>query len=582
MKMHFKKHTLRRILSYTAKYRAYLIFSCISALCTVLFTLLAPVLIGRAVDCILGVDNVNYTGVFYYLALLLCTVLLASASQWVLGVYTRKISSLAARDIRISAFIAINHAPLKTIDGGAHGDVISRMVNDADNVAEGLLQGITQLLPGVATIVGTLIVMAILDPIIAVLVICITPLSIAFARFITKHTSKFFKEQSAAQGRMSGFVNEMVGGQSVIKSLGAEECCYAEFDAITDQMYETGFKSVFYSSVSNPGARFVNAIVSVSVGVIGAISVVRGSMTVGQLSSFLSYANQYTKPFNDVTGVLTQLQSAQASAERLFAVIDTPCETPDANNALAPTSCEGKVDVRDVSFSYNPQTPLIEHFNLAVAPGKRIAIVGKTGCGKTTLINLLMRFYEVNAGEISVDGTPIIAMRRGALRGLYGMVLQETWLKNASVRDNIAYGKPDASLEEIIASAKQTHAHSFIKRLPNGYDTVIAPNGGNLSAGQKQLLCITRIMLCQPDMLILDEATSSIDTRTEMLVQKSFKKLMQGRTSFVVAHRLSTVQTADSILMMDAGHILEQGTHEELLAQNGAYAALYNSQFAVE
>ena len=574
--------TLRRILGYVRPYRASLAAACVGALASVLFTLLAPVFTGRAIDCIVGPGAVDFPGVLRCLCLIAVSVLLAAVSQWVMNVSTRKISSRASNDMRSEAFRVLNRTPLKFIDGHAHGDLISRMVNDAELVAEGLLQGLVQLLPGVATILGTLCVMAALSPVIALVVVLVTPVSIVFAGFVAKRTAGFFKAQSAAQGRLSGFVNEMVSGQSVVKAFDYTDRCFADFDAICDELYDTGLKSVFYSSVTNPGTRFVNAIVYAAVGVIGAISAIGGAITVGQLSCFLTYANQYTKPFNEVTGVLTQLQTALASAARLFAVIDAETERPDAPAALAPGHCAGRVTVEHVDFSYVPAVPLIEDFNLDVQPGQRIAIVGPTGCGKTTLINLLMRFYEVNAGEIAVDGNPLPTLRRDALRGMYGMVLQETWLKCATVRENIAYGRPDATDEELEAAAKAAYAHGFIKRLPDGYDTVIAPGGGNLSAGQKQLLCIARIMLCQPQMLILDEATSSIDTRTEMLVQRAFERLMQGRTSFVVAHRLSTIQSADRILVMNAGHIIEQGTHEELLAKHGFYARLYQSQFAVE
>ncbi|HIW53623.1 MAG TPA: ABC transporter ATP-binding protein/permease [Candidatus Ruthenibacterium merdigallinarum] len=574
------KETIRRVMGYLAPYRGQLALGSACALCYVLFTLLGPVFIGRAVDCVLGPGEVDYRGVAFWLALLAASVLLASAFQWVTNVATRKISAWAANDMRREAFARINRVPLRYIDGHAHGDIVSRMVNDAEFVSEGILQALTQLLPGVATILGTLVIMAALNFAIAMVVVVVTPASIWFAGFVAKRTSHFFKAQSDAQGQLSGFVNEMVAGQDVVRAFGYEERCFARFDAISDEVYDTGLKSIFYSSITNPGTRFVNAIVYAAVVVFGAIAAVMGAISVGQLSSFLTYANQYTKPFNEVTGVITQLQSAVASAERLFAVIDAEPETPDAPGAKAPAGCEGAVDVEHVHFSYTPKVPLIEDFNLRVRPGQRIAIVGPTGCGKTTLINLLMRFYDVQKGAIRVDGVPVQDMKRSALRGLYGMVLQETWLKNATVRENIAYGRPDAPEEEIVAAARAAYAHSFIKRLPNGYDTVIAPGGGNLSAGQKQLLCIARIMLCQPDMLILDEATSSIDTRTEMLVQRAFEALMAGRTSFVVAHRLSTIQTADQILVMNAGHIVEQGTHEQLLAQGGFYAKLYYSQFA--
>lgn len=574
------KQTLKRIVSFMRPYRAQLVWACVSAALYVLFTLLCPVLIGKAVDAIIGVGNVDFTVVAQYLALIALAALLAAVFQWRMNVSTSKISSATARDMRERAFGAVNRAPLKFIDGHTHGDIISRMVNDADAVSDGILQGLTQLLPGVATILGTLCVMLVLNPIIALVVVCVTPLSIVFASFIARRTTGYFRRQSAAQGALSGYVNEMISGQSVVTAFGYEQRCFAQFDEMNDTLYDAGLKSVFYSSVTNPGTRFINAIVYAAVGVFGAIGAVRGVLTVGELSCFLSYANQYTKPFNEVTGVLTQLQAARASAERLFALMDEPPEPADVENARAPTQCEGGVAIKNVSFSYVSSRPLIEHFNLNVHPGQRVAIVGPTGCGKTTLINLLMRFYDASAGDIAVDGVSIYQMQRGALRGLYGMVLQETWLKAASVRENIAYGKPDATAAEIETAARAAYAHSFIKRLPQGYDTQLTPNGGNLSAGQKQLLCIARIMLRQPDMLILDEATSSIDTRTEELVQRAFEKLMQGRTSFVVAHRLSTIRTADLILVMRDGHIVEQGNHDTLLAQNGFYAELYNSQFA--
>lgn len=575
-----KKQTLARVMRYTRPYRGQLVMGCVTALLSVAFTLLGPVFIGRAVDCVLGPGHIDFRGVAFWLALLAASTLAAGAAQWALGVYTRKVSALAANDMRLAAFENLSRLPLSYIDSHRHGDIISRMTNDTELVAEGLLQGLTQLLPGIATILGTLGIMMVLNPFIALVVVAVTPVSIWFAGFVAKRSAGFFIANSTAQGRLSGFVNEMVGGQDVVRAFGYEAECERQFADITDELYTTGLKSVFYSSITNPGTRFVNAIVYAAVGVFGAISAISGGITVGQLSSFLTYANQYTKPFNEVTGVLTQMQTALASAARLLEVIDETPETPDAPDALAPAACEGRVDVEHVSFSYTPKVPLIRDFTLHVKPGQRVAIVGPTGCGKTTLINLLMRFYDVDQGCIRVDGMPVRSMTRDALRGMYGMVLQDTWLKNTTVRANIAYGRPNASMEEIEAAARAAWAHGFIKRLPQGYDTVIAPGGGNLSAGQKQLLCIARIMLCRPQMLILDEATSNIDTRTEMLVQRAFETLMAGHTSFVVAHRLSTVRTADVILVMDSGHIVEQGTHEELLAKGGAYAKLYESQFA--
>lgn len=574
------KDTILRTLRYTRPYRAQLVIGFASAILYVLFTLLGPVLIGRAIDCAIGPGRVDYAGVLYYLAWIAACALAVAAFQWLMNVCVRRVSACAANDMRQAAFEKLNRVPLSYIDSHPHGDIISRMTNDAEWVSEGLLQGLTQLLPGIATILGTLAVMLLLNPLIALVVVVITPVSIWFASFIARRSAKYFRRQSAAQGRLSAFVNEMVSGQDVVTAFGYERRCYEQFDAVSDELFRSGWKSTFYSSMTNPGTRFVNAAVYAAVAAFGAVAAIAGGITVGQLSSFLSYANQYTKPFNEVSGVLTQMQTAVASAERLFQLMDQPAEAPDAPDALSPAVCCGQVQVQDVSFSYTPGTRLIEHFDLDVCPGQRIAIVGPTGCGKTTVINLLMRFYDVDAGRILVDGNPVLALKRDALRGMYGMVLQDTWLKNATVRENIAYGKPDAADEEIRAAARAAYAHSFIKRLPQGYDTVIAPGGGNLSAGQKQLLCIARIMLCQPEMLILDEATSSIDTRTEMLVQQAFEKLMQGRTSFVVAHRLSTIQTADRILVMDAGRIVEQGTHTQLLEKGGFYAKLYNSQFA--
>ena len=577
-----KRVVLKRVVRYAKPYRGCFAGGCVCAIFYVLFTLLGPVFIGNAVDCILGAGRVDFAGVTRWLLLLCASVLLAALSQWEMNVCTRKLSAAVSNDMRSDAFCAVSRAPLRCIDGHSHGDIISRLVNDADFVSDGLLQGLTQLLPGVATILGTLVVMLVLNPVIALVVVLVTPLSIAFAGFVAKRTTGFFRAQSEAQGRMSGFVNETVSGQDVIRAFGSEEHCFEELDKICDELYETGRKSVFYSSVTNPGTRFVNSIVYAAVGVIGAVSAVSGSITVGQLSCFLTYANQYTKPFNEVTGVLAQIQAAAASAERILQIIDEYPAEEEAPDALQPNTCGGRVSVENVCFSYTPSVRLIENFNLEAKPGQRIAIVGKTGCGKTTLINLLMRFYDADSGTIAVDGTDIRRMKRSALRGMYGMVLQETWLKSASVRDNIAYGRPDASDEEIRSAAKAAHADGFIRRLPQGYDTIITPGGGNLSAGQKQLLCIARILLCRPEMLILDEATSNIDTRTEMLVQKAFETLMQGRTSFVVAHRLSTIESADRIIVMDAGRIAEQGTHEELLAKNGVYANLYRSQLAAE
>ncbi|MEG1568052.1 MAG: ABC transporter ATP-binding protein [Oscillospiraceae bacterium] len=570
---------LLRILSYIKKHSVFLISAVVSAICYVGFTLAQPVLIGKAIDCMLGKGKVNFNGIALCMLILGVCVLAASVFSWTLGVATRKLSAFAAADMRKDAFARINITPLKQIDNNLHGDFMSRMVNDADLVGEGILHFLTQLLPGAATIAGTLIVMFWQNAIIALAVVLITPLSIAFSAYLAKHTSGLFKAQSAAQGKLSGLVNEMINGKEIVEAFNYEDKCFEKFDEISEELFTTGLKSVFYSSMSNPGTRFVNSIVYAAVGVLGAIFAVMGTVTVGQLSVFLTYANQYTKPFNEISGVLTQISSALAGAKRLFEVMDLPREKENCPNALAPLQCEGKVDITHVDFSYTKNRPLIIDFNLSVKPGQRIAIVGPTGCGKTTIINLLMRFYDASRGTIAVDKNDILNINRGSLRNMYGMVLQETWLKNATIADNIAYGKPDASQEEIVCAAKESYAHSFIKRLPSGYNTVIEPGGGNLSAGQKQLLCIARIMLCRPDMLILDEATSSIDTRTEMLVQSAFAKLMQGRTSFVVAHRLSTIRSADCILVMNDGQIIERGTHDELLQKQGFYAKLYNSQY---
>lgn len=577
-----KTSVLKRIFQYMKPYQGSLIVGCCAALLQVAFTLITPVLIGKGIDCLIGPGQVNFSALIPILLQMAVCILLSSLFQWGMNVSIRKISARTAQDMRQQAFNALNRVPLSTIDQTPHGDFVSRLVNDADAVSEGLLQGLTQLLPGTATILGVLIIMFCLNPFIALLVVLVTPLSILFAKFVAKRTHSLFRKQAAAQGELSAFVNEMVGGQNLVKAFGYEESCFEEFDKINETLRHSSLWAVFYSAAANPGTRFVNNIVYACVGVFGGLAAIGGSLSVGTLSAFLTYANQYTKPFNEVTSVLTQLQTAVASAQRLFWAIDLTAEPEDAPDALSPEHCGGMVEIRHVNFSYRKDVPLIQDFNLQVKPGQRVAIVGPTGCGKTTLINLLMRFYDVDSGEILIDGTPIGQLKRSALRSMYGMVLQETWLKNATVRDNIAYGKPNATLEEVIEAAKSAHAHNFIERLPQGYDTIIAPGGGNLSAGQKQLLCIARIMLCHPQMLILDEATSNIDTRTEMLVQAAFEKLMEGRTSFVVAHRLSTIQSADIILVMKAGQIVEQGTHTQLLAQNGFYAHLYNSQFALQ
>ncbi len=569
-----------RLLTYTRPYRGYLVAAMISAFISVLLTLTVPVLIGDGVDCIIGQGNVDYVGLLQVLIWLGASVAGTALFQWIMSYCTNVITYRTVKDLRIQLFQKLNSVPLRYIDRTAHGDFISRVVNDIDQVSDGLLQGFTKLFTGVVTIVGTLVFMLMANVWVALLVFILTPLSLFVASFIAKNSYKHFRGQTAIQGELSGYIEEMVSNQKLVKGFCYEEQAEENFAEINGRLYDQGQKAQFFSSLSNPSTRFVNAVVYAAVGLAGAVSAMAGHISVGQISMFLSYAQQYTKPFNEVTGIITQLQTAFASAQRVFAVMDEPVEQPDAPDAKVPDGCKGQVEIQKVFFSYDPQRPLIENMNLDVRPGQRVAIVGPTGCGKTTLINLLMRFYDVNSGGISIDGTDIREMTRSGMRSLFGMVLQESWLFSGTIRENIAYGKPDASDQEIIAAAKAAHAHSFIKRLPQGYDTVVAEDGGNLSQGQRQLLCIARVMLVDPPMLILDEATSNIDTRTELLVQEAFHRMMEGRTSFVVAHRLSTIRESDVILVMNQGHIVEQGTHEQLLEKGGFYATLYNSQFA--
>ena len=578
------KSVLKRLLRYAKPHAGFLLLALVSAIINVSLTLYGPILVGRAIDYVIGPDQVDFAAMVPVLITLAGTIVVSAAFQWLMTYCTNRVSYKTVRDLRIQTYEKINTLPLKYIDGHAHGDLISRIVNDVDQVSDGLLQGITQLFTGVVTIVGTLLFMLTISPVITVVVVLVTPLSLFVAAFIARLTHRQFVEQQATQGELSGFVEEMIGGQKTVKTFHYEGRAEERFKEINGRLYDCGVKAQFYSSLSNPSTRFVNNMVYTAVAAFGAVCAITGwpaPLTIGQISSFLTYANQYTKPFNEVTGVLTQIQTAFASAERLFAVLDEESERPDAPDAAVLEHCKGDVTVEHLYFSYDPARKLIEDMNIAAKSGSRIAIVGPTGCGKTTIINLLMRFYDADRGSISVDGHNIQSVTRNSLRKQYGMVLQESWLFSGTVRENIAYGREDASPEEVVAAAKKAHAHSFILRLPQGYDTVISEDGGNLSQGQRQLLCIARVMLVDPPMLILDEATSSIDTRTEWKIQTAFEEMMRGRTSFIVAHRLSTIKGADLILVMNQGRIVEQGTHESLLAKGGFYANLYNSQFAV-
>ena len=577
-KMEARGGTIRRVLQLIAPYRLLVVLSLALAAVTVVATLYAPVLTGRGVDMILGPGAVDFAGLAR-LGIQLCLVVFATAlCQWLMSVINNRITFQVVRDIRVKAFSHMEQLPLKYIDAHRPGEAISRLTTDVEQFSDGLLMGFTQLFTGLLTIVGTLLFMFRENVLISLVVVLITPLSLVVAGFLANHSYGYFHRQSAVRGEQTALVNEMIEGQKVVQAFGHEAESLAAFDEVNGRLADVSLKATFFSSLTNPATRFVNNIVYAGVGLVGAFYAAAGGITIGQLSIFLSYANQYAKPFNEISGVVTELQNALACAARVFALLDAEDQTPEAPDA-AVLQPDGRVALEDVSFRYLPDRPLIEHFSLDVQPGQRVAIVGPTGCGKTTLINLLMRFYDVDSGCIRVAGTDIRQATRASLRGSYGMVLQDTWLRAGTVRENIAYGRPDATDAEIVAAAKAAHAHSFIRRLPAGYDTVLAENGGNISQGQKQLLCIARVMLCLPPMLILDEATSSIDTRTEVRIQKAFAKMMQGRTSFIVAHRLSTIREADVILVMRDGKIVEQGTHDALLARNGFYAKLYNSQF---
>ena len=573
-----RKATLTRVLHKIRPYSLFVVCSLIVAAVSVAAQLYIPILCGDAIDLMLGKGNVDFAGVGRIIVEVLVVAVVAAFAQWLLSVCNNRITFSVSRDLRNEALRKIQTLPLSYLDSHPSGDIVSRMVADVDTFADGLLMGFTQLFSGVLTILGTLLFMLSENVVITLVVVCITPLSLLVASFLAKRSYKYFQGQSSVRGEQTALVNEMIEGQKVVQAFGHEAESLDAFDEVNGRLQDVSLKAIFFSSMTNPATRFVNNIVYAGVGLVGALYAVRGGITIGQLSVFLNYANQYTKPFNEISGVVTELQNALACAARVFELLDADDQIPEAENA-AVLQPDGHVQLEDVSFRYLPDRPLIEGLSLDVKPGQRIAIVGPTGCGKTTLINLLMRFYDVNGGAIKVSGTDIRSVTRASLRGSYGMVLQDTWLRAGTVRENIAYGKPDATLEEVVAAAKAAHADSFIRRLPEGYDTVSAEDGGNISQGQKQLLYIARVMLCLPPMLILDEATSSIDTRTEVRIQKAFARMMQGRTSFIVAHRLSTIREADVILVMKDGHIVEQGNHDELLAAGGFYAKLYNSQF---
>ena len=576
-----QRQILFKVLGYIKRYWIYLGISILMAAFTVAFTLYVPILTGDAIDLIIDKGFVDFRGIWDILVKIAAAIGLTAVAQWLMNVCNNKMTYAIVRDIRGEAFRKVEVLPLKYIDSHSYGEVVSRVIADVDQFADGLLMGFTQLFTGMVTILGTLAIMLTINIGITAVVVCITPVSFLVANFIAKKTYHMFKKQSETRGEQTAFIDEMVGNQRVVQAFGYENNAMERFDEINEILQSCSLQAIFFSSITNPATRFVNSLVYAGVGITGAFLAIRGGISVGMLSCLLTYANQYTKPFNEISGVITELQNALACAGRILELIEEEPQIPDKENAVVLKNVKGNVELRDVSFSYVPDKKLIEGFNLRVKPGQRVAIVGPTGCGKTTIINLLMRFYDVDRGSIRVENTDIREVTRKSLRTSYGMVLQETWLKMGTIRENIVMGKPDATEGEMVAAAKAAHAHSFIKRLPDGYDTIITEDGGNLSQGQKQLLCITRVMLCQPDMLILDEATSSIDTRTELKIQNAFAKLMEGRTSFIVAHRLSTIQEADIILVMKDGNIIEQGNHESLLAQGGFYAELYNSQFAV-
>lgn len=573
--------TLKRLMGYLKHYWFFLAVSILMAFISVALTLYLPILTGNAVDCILGPGAVDFAGIRHILLVMVVCIGITAIAQWIMNVCNNKMTYSIVRDVRRDAFDKIEKLPLKYLDAHTSGEIVSRVIADVDQFADGLLMGFTQFFTSIVTILGTLIFMLTINPWVTLVVVCITPVSLFVAAFIAKKTYHMFRIQSETRGEQTGFIDEMIGNQKVVQAFDREKESMETFDEINGRLQKCSLKAIFFSSITNPSTRFVNSLVYAGVGIVGAVIAIKGGMTVGQLTSFLGYANQYTKPFNEISGVVTELQNALACAARIFELIDEEAQVPDTEDAVVLEHVAGNVGIQDVSFSYVPDQKLLEHVSLDVKAGQRIAIVGPTGCGKTTLINLLMRFYDVNDGKILVEGEDIRNVTRNSLRNSYGMVLQETWLRTGTVRENIAMGRPDATDEEIIEAAKLSHAHSFIKRLPQGYDTMITEDSDSFSQGQKQLLCIARVMLCRPPMLILDEATSSIDTRTEIRIQKAFNHLMEGRTSFIVAHRLSTIQEADVILVMKDGNIIEQGNHEELLEKKGFYYNLYNSQFAV-